>query len=193
MFVMMAMFTKSSRLIYFLIALILSVFFYILYFNQESLRGSTDATIFHWLPIYYSSLIDFIDSASFSQIVFGGGYSIHGEAFKNYGINLSNPKALMVGNEVFFIALFKQFGIIGMLFYVVGFMYIPLLIFINKANNPSVRGVALAILIAGISSIHYNAIFRNGVNILVVFGLAYISYALDSQKNIRKIVSTENA
>lgn len=192
-FVMMAMFTKSSRLVYFSITLILSVSFYSLYVNVSSIRGSTDATIFHWLPVYYSSLSDFIDSSSFSQILFGKGYSIHANAFQNYGVILSNQKALMVGNEVFFSALFKQFGIIGMLFYVVGFMYIPLLIFINKANDPSVRGVALAILIAGISSIHYNAIFRNGVNILVVFGLAYISCALDSQKNIRKIVSMENA
>jgi len=195
-FVMMGMFTKSSsrsRLIYFSIVLILSVSFYSIYVNVGGISRSIDATIFRAIPAYYYSLIGFIDSSSFSQILFGGGYSIHEGAFKNYGIDISNAKALIVGNEVFFVALFKQFGIIGMLFYVVGFIYIPLLIFINKANNPSVRGVALAVLIAGISSIHYNAIFRNGVNILVVFGLAYISYALDSQKNIRKIVSITNA
>ena len=67
-----------------------------------------------------------------------------------------------------------------------------LLIFINKATDPSVRGVALAVLIAGISSIHYNAIFRGGVNILVIFGLAYISYALDRKRNAQKIVLEES-
>jgi hypothetical protein len=187
-FVMMALFSKS-RLIYFSIVLILFVVGYIIIVNVESIRVSTESTIFHAIPAYYYSLTGFLDSASILQILFGGGYSIHEGAFKNYSIDISNANALMVGNEVFFVALLKQFGIIGMLFYVVGFMYIPLLIFINKATDPSVRGVALAVLITGISSIHYNAIFRAGVNILVIFGLAYISYALDRKRNAQKIVS----
>jgi hypothetical protein len=180
---MLVLFNRN-RWLYFSIALFMCIVFFNVYINFESIRGSIDGTIIRTIPKYYFSLVKFIGDSSIFQILFGGGYSIHANALALYNIEISNKGSLSVGNEVFIIALFKQFGVIGMLFYFVGFIYMPLMVFKDKYSGNIVRGLCLGVLIAGISSIHYNAIFRSGVNILVVFSLAYISYDLDRRKGM---------
>ena len=187
---MMGIYSKS-RSLYLSIALVMSVAGFVVYKNIGSISGSVDATIFKAIPLYYFSLVDFIDNATFSQVLLGGGYSIHQNAFAKYGVEIINQNALVVGNEVFLIEIFKQFGVVFVLLYLIGFIYIPLMVSINKRIDAPVRGAALAVLIAGVSSIHYNAIFRSGVNMLVVFGLAYLSYGLDRQRSVRAVVGVD--
>lgn len=169
--------SNKKRFIYFFTLLVASCGLWFLYQNNLTIKGSIDATLIIKLPIYWSSLTSAFNGANVLHWLFGFGYETV-EAVRG----MTQPElSLTVGNEIFFIALFKQFGVIGLFLYIWLFIAIPIRIFFRD-DDLLVKGAALAVVISGLSSLHYNAIFFNGPNILTCFLLAYISIKSETLK-----------
>jgi len=158
--------------------LIASMFIFLIiysYLTVDWLRGTINGTLVKTIPLYVMSLIELINHSSFWQLLFGWGYAVDPTGAKAIGFIYNSSTSLTVGNEVFFVSILKQFGLIGIAIYFVGFIYMPYIAFFNKNSDFIKQGAALALLIAGLSSIHYNAIFRDGVNILACISLFYLA------------------
>jgi len=123
---------------------------------------------------YINHLFDFLDG-SITAILFGHGYDISFKESKLFNIKNIDEFSWSIGVGIFFVTLLRQLGIIGILLYFLIFIILPLVIYFKNNNSLIINGIALSIVVAGLSSIHSNSIFRSGINVLVCFLLASLS------------------
>ncbi|KPJ66483.1 MAG: hypothetical protein AMJ43_08050 [Coxiella sp. DG_40] len=123
------------------------------------------------VPITASRISDFLNN-NLVILLFGVGYEFSGQT-----VVFTTTKEMSVIREsgIFFWHIFGQFGILGLLLYSLIFLIVPIRIAIKKPD-PIIKGAALAVVVAGLSSIHLPAIFGNGVNVVTCFLLAYLSF-----------------
>lgn len=144
-----------------------------LFLGSQTFRNSIGATIVKVLDSYWPQIVNYFQS-SWPVKLLGCGYEIQEGDIETFNVGDVGGASMSVGNEIFFMALLKQWGIIGLFVYSLIFLVGPFKVFM-KDINPLIKGIALAIIVFGLSSFHYNAIFRGGFNIVNVFFLACLS------------------
>lgn len=160
----------------FLILVLSLVTLEFMYKDYSWFSSSLDAGLLSQLH-YYESLRDFY-SGSWANWLFGFGYELAETESQIFGISAGGRFTESVGPEFFLISLMRQSGILGIFIYSFLFLIIPCKLF-WKNEHPVIKGFSLAIIVAGLSCVHYNSIFRNGVNIVVCFFLANLSITYD--------------
>lgn len=123
------------------------------------------------ISITVSYILDFLNN-NLVILLFGVGYEFSGQTVV---FTVSKEMSVIRESGIFFWHIFGQFGILGLLLYSFIFLVVPIRIAIKKPD-PIIKGAALAVVVAGLSSMHLPAIFGNGVNIVTCFLLAYLSF-----------------
>lgn len=163
-----------------------------MYLNFPNFRGTIDPTINKVSTVCLTSLHDF-SNASLIKKVFGFGYEVHSGDIATFGLSKGSEFSLTVGSEVFLVALFRQWGALGIILYLTIFIIMPITVFF-KSRDFLVSGMALAIVVAGLSSVHYNAIFKSGVNIitcLLLAGLSVLHYDSKSKRGLTEQIQAD--
>jgi hypothetical protein len=122
------------------------------------------------ISITVSYILEFLNNNLFI-LLFGVGYEFSGQTVV---FTVSKEMSVIRESAIFFWHIFGQFGILGLLLYSIIFLIVPIRLAIKK-QDPIIKGAALAVVVAGLSSMHLPAIFGNGVNIVTCFLLAYLS------------------
>lgn len=179
---------KSKKCFLPILMLLSVVILSLIYMALPSVESTTDILS----TVYLASLQDLLN-ASLIEKVFGFGYEVHPGDMVTFGINGGNQFSLTVGNEVFLVALFRQWGALGIILYLTIFIIMPITVFL-KSRDFLVSGMALAIVVAGLSSVHYNAIFKSGVNIitcLLLAGLSVLHYDSKSKRGLTEQIQAD--
>ncbi|KJU81315.1 membrane protein [Candidatus Magnetobacterium bavaricum] len=173
---------KSRKSKYFkILILLLACATFMLYNKTIAFRGMVDATIFTAVPVYIEQLQSDISNASLFEILFGRGYDVKREELLLLGLQGTVDENFNWGNDLLFVNILMMWGIIGFVMYATIFIFYPLVLF-YKAKSTFIKGTSLSVIVAGLSSVHNNAIFHSGIDIIVCLFLACMSYAYYKDK-----------
>ena len=159
----------------------------ITYNYHTEFKNMIDTMLFKWVPVYIERLQYFLLNASVMNLLFGSGYDVQKESLILLGLlNSTDITIVPLGSELFFVSIFIMWGFIGFIVYLLFFFFYPLL-FYFKNKDILIKGMSMAVISGGLSSVHYNAIFHTGVDILVCLFAACLSYRYHYLKKLNKI------
>ncbi|MBF0343297.1 MAG: hypothetical protein HQL06_03615 [Nitrospirae bacterium] len=167
--------SRKSKYVIFLNLLLISGIL-ITYKNSMTFKNMIDEMIFKAIPFYLDQLNSFFSDASLFEILFGRGYDFTEEELLLLGLqNEVDTTIIHWGSELFMVNIFIMWGIIGFVMYSVTFIFYPMILF-YRSKSALIKGTSLSVIVAGLSSVHYNAIFHSGIDIIVCLFLACMSY-----------------
>jgi hypothetical protein len=170
----LGVFNKKYRLPFILFGIMLLIFIKYIYFLSEDFSRSVNMYFYDITVQYLSRLNEVLTDSPF----LGFGYEVYSTEINLHDINVGlsdYSKSMGLGSEFFFGSWFWQFGLLGSLLYIVVYFIIPIFYFARNKSTLIERGLAFAILIAGLSSVHYAAIINSGANVIVWFSLAFLA------------------
>ncbi len=169
----LGVFNGKYRLPFILFGMMLIVYIKYLYFLSEDFAVSVNMYFYDINVQYLSRLNEVLANNPF----LGFGYEVYSTEINLHDVNAGLgdfSSSMGIGSEFFFANWFWQFGLLGILLYIVVYFIIPIFYFVKNKSTLIEKGLAFAILIAGLSSVHYAAIINSGANVIAWFSLAFL-------------------
>lgn len=170
----LGVFNDKYRLPFILLGVMLLIFIKYVYFSSEEFAGSVNGFFYDLDVQYLQRLNEVLTDRPF----LGFGYEVYSTEIKLHDIGIGYgdiSRSMGLGSEFFFANWLWQFGLLGSLLYIVVYFIIPIFYFARNKSTLIEKGLAFAILMAGLSSVHYPVIIRSGVNVIVWFSLAFLA------------------
>lgn len=166
-------FNDKYRLPFIVLGVMLSIIVGHIYFSSEDFTSSVNGFFYDLTTQYLPRLNEVLTGKPF----LGFGYETYTTEMKLHDIGGYGDISMNMGlgSEFFFANWLWQFGFFGIVLYIVVYFIIPIFYFTRSKSTLIEKGLTFAILMAGLSSVHYPVIIRSGVNVIVWFSLAFLA------------------